>query len=157
MEKIASFRIDHTKLERGLYTSRIDGDVTTYDIRTVKPNTAAVMNNAPVHTTEHLFATFARNSEVADEVIYFGPMGCRTGFYFLVRNVSPEAVIDLTRRAFEFIAAYEGDIPGVSAVECGNYLDHDLDGAKKIARDFLPVLDGYTAAMLDYDFFREGK
>ena len=99
MEKIASFCIDHTKLPKGMYTSRIDGDVTTYDIRTRRPNIEPVMENAAIHTLEHLFATYVRNSQYADSVIYAGPMGCRTGFYFLVRDMAPETAIRLVREA----------------------------------------------------------
>jgi len=150
MKRIASFEVDHTKLDRGMYTSRIDGDVTTYDIRTRVPNVEEVMDNASIHTVEHLFATFVRNSKFADEIIYFGPMGCRTGFYFLVRNVSPADAVKLTQDAFKFIADYEGEIPGVSAAECGNYRDHSLAGAKKEAERFLPVIMSWDETKLKY-------
>ena len=100
MKKISSFTIDHTILQKGMYTSRIDGDCVTYDIRTRRPNAEPVMENAAIHTLEHLFATYVRNSEFSDSVIYFGPMGCRTGFYFIVRNtVSPAQAIELTKNA----------------------------------------------------------
>ncbi len=150
MNKIESFKINHNILEPGLYTSRIDGDITTYDIRMKKPNGGNYLENAAMHTIEHLFATFARNSEEKDEVIYFGPMGCRTGFYFLVRNIDPQRVIELVYSAFAFIADYEGEIPGVSAIECGNYLEHDLSGAKAEARAMLPVLKDYKISQLTY-------
>ncbi len=150
MKRIASFEVDHTVLEKGMYTSRVDGDVVTYDIRTRKPNAEDVMDNASIHTVEHLFATFVRNSPLADKIIYFGPMGCRTGFYFLVREMSQEDTITLTRQAFEFIAEFDGDIPGVSAVECGNYKDHSLAGAKKEAELFLPVIRKVTPESLKY-------
>ena len=133
MKRIASFEVDHTVLEKGMYISRVDGDVVTYDIRTRKPNVEEVMDNASIHTVEHLFATFVRNSQFTDRIIYFGPMGCRTGFYFLVRDMAHEDAIKLTRDAFAFIASFEGEVPGVSAVECGNYRDHSLEGAKKEA------------------------
>lgn len=139
MKRIASFEVDHTKLERGMYTSRIDGDITTYDIRMRKPNSEPVMDNASIHTIEHLFATFVRNSEFSNEIIYFGPMGCRTGFYFLVRNVSPADAVKLTKNAFKFIADFDGEIPGVSAAECGNYKDHSLAGAKAEAENSSPL------------------
>lgn len=150
MKRIASFEVDHTVLEKGMYTSRVDGDVTTYDIRTRKPNVEEVMDNASIHTVEHLFATFVRNSPLADKIIYFGPMGCRTGFYFLVRDMAPEDAISLTQQAFRFIASFNGEVPGVSAVECGNYRDHSLEGAKKEAEMFIPVIEKVTVESLNY-------
>lgn len=150
MKRIASFEVDHTDLQKGMYTSRVDGDVVTYDIRTRRPNVEEVMDNASIHTVEHLFATFVRNSPLADKIIYFGPMGCRTGFYFLVRDMAEEDAIKLTQDAFAFIAAYEGEIPGVSAAECGNYRDHSLEGAIKEAKLFLPVIEKVTVESLVY-------
>lgn len=150
MKRIASFEVDHTKLQKGMYISRIDGDVVTYDIRTRTPNTEEVMDNASIHTVEHLFATFVRNSDLADKIIYFGPMGCRTGFYFLVRDMAHEDAIRLTREAFEFIVSFEGDVPGVSAAECGNYREHSLEGAKSEAEKFLPVIKNVTVDSLNY-------
>ena len=144
MEKIASFTIDHTILPKGMYVSRVDGDVVTYDIRMRRPNVEEVLTNGSIHTIEHLFATYVRNSKFTDNIIYFGPMGCRTGCYFLTRGMDGQDVIDLAREAFEFIAAYEGEIPGVSAVECGNYRDHDLVQAKIDAADMADVLKDYT-------------
>ena len=111
MKKIASFCVNHDTLTPGIYLSRVDGPVVTYDIRMVKPNCPPYLPNAALHTIEHLFATFARNSDDADHVIYFGPMGCRTGFYFLVTDMQHNAVIDLIRDIFRRIAAYEGEIP----------------------------------------------
>ncbi|MBQ7962105.1 MAG: S-ribosylhomocysteine lyase [Clostridia bacterium] len=150
MKRIASFEVDHTVLEKGMYISRVDGDVVTYDIRTRKPNVEEVMDNASIHTVEHLFATFVRNSQFTDRIIYFGPMGCRTGFYFLVRDMAHEDAIKLTRDAFAFIASFEGEVPGVSAVECGNYRDHSLEGAKKEAEMYLPVINNVTVKSLEY-------
>lgn len=144
MKKIASFTIDHTILPKGMYVSRVDGDVTTYDIRMRRPNVEEVLTNGSIHTIEHLFATYVRNSSFTDNIIYFGPMGCRTGCYFLTRGMDGQDVINLTREAFQFIASYEGEIPGVSAVECGNYRDHDLVQAKIDAADMVKVLEGYT-------------
>ena len=151
MKRIASFEVDHTDLQKGMYTSRVDGDVVTYDIRTRRPNVEEVMDNASIHTVEHLFATFVRNSPLADKIIYFGPMGCRTGFYFLVRDMAQEDAIKLTQEAFAFIAAYEGEIPGVSAAECGNYRDHELEGAKKEGKDQVEVLKNWTVEKLIYE------
>lgn len=151
MKKIASFQIDHTILPKGMYVSRVDGDVITYDIRMRLPNKEEVMTNGEMHTIEHLFATFARNCEYADSVIYFGPMGCRTGFYFLLRdNVSKKEAIRITVEAFDFIRKFEGEIPGVSAEECGNYKDHDLDGAKKEAAMMYEVVKNITEENLVY-------
>lgn len=151
MKKIASFQIDHTILPKGMYTSRVDGDVITYDIRMRLPNKEDVMENGAMHTIEHLFATFARNSKYADDIIYFGPMGCRTGFYFLVRNnISKEDAIKLTIDAFDFIKSFDDEIPGVSAEECGNYKDHDLSGAKKEAEMMFEVLKDWNESKLIY-------
>lgn len=150
MEKIASFCVDHTKLEKGVYVSRIDGDITTYDIRMRKPNVEEVMDNGAIHTIEHLFATYARNCEYKDSVIYFGPMGCRTGCYFLTRNLDNATVLEIIKNAFRFIADYEGEIPGVSAVECGNYRDHNLEAAKNEAKEFIKILQPLTAENMQY-------
>lgn len=151
MKKIASFCVNHDTLTPGIYLSRVDGPVVTYDIRMVKPNCPPYLPNAALHTIEHLFATFARNSEDADHVIYFGPMGCRTGFYFLVTDMQHNAVIDLIRDIFRRIAAYEGEIPGAaSSAECGNYLEHDLAGAKEWAAQFLPVIENWKPENLRY-------
>lgn len=150
MEKIASFTVDHTKLLRGMYISRIDGDVVTYDIRTRRPNVEEVMENGSIHTVEHLFATFVRNSEFKDNIIYFGPMGCRTGFYFLTTGMTHAQALSLTKDALAFIESFEGEVPGVSAVECGNYRDHDLEGAKKEAADQKEILKNWTTADMIY-------
>ncbi len=151
MKKIASFEIDHTILPKGIYTSRVDGDVITYDIRMRLPNKEIVMNNGAMHTIEHLFATFVRNSEFSDKIIYFGPMGCRTGFYFLTRDsVSKSEAIRLIQQTFDFIAAYEGEIPGSSEVECGNYRDHNLEEAKQEAMQMIPVLKDWNEEKLVY-------
>lgn len=130
MEKIASFTVDHTALKEGMYLSRMDGDVITYDLRFCRPNSGRLLSNASIHTIEHLFATYVRNSRHSNHVIYFGPMGCRTGFYFIVRDMPEETVISLTNETLRFIAEYEGEVPGCSMRECGNYLEHDLAGAK---------------------------
>ncbi len=151
MEKIASFRVNHDKLETGMYISRIDGDVVTYDIRMKKPNGGDYLGNGELHTIEHLFATYARNSELSDRVIYVGPMGCRTGFYLLVRDsVSHSQAISLVRESFRFIADFEGEIPGSKKEECGNYLEHDLPKAKETAEKMLVVLENYSEEKLYY-------
>ena len=150
MEKIASFQVDHTTLMPGMYVSRVDGDVTTFDIRFVKPNTPPFLEVPAIHTIEHLFATYARNSQWKNQVIYFGPMGCRTGFYFLTRDLSREQALALTQDALRFIAAFDGEIPGTSAVECGNYLEHDLPTARRYAAEMGKVLENWAAARMDY-------
>ena len=151
MKKIASFTVDHDKLERGMYISRIDGDAVTYDIRMKKPNGGDYLSNAALHTVEHLFATFVRNGEFSDSVIYVGPMGCRTGFYLVVRDsVAPEQAIALVKDTFEFIAGFEGEMPGTKRRECGNYLEHDLAGAKAEAAEMLKVLADWTTEQLKY-------
>ena len=138
MKTIASFTINHDILKKGMYVSRIDGDVVTYDIRMKIPNMGDYVSNGALHTFEHLFATYARNSKFADQVIYVGPMGCRTGFYFLLRDsVSKADAIALVKESFEFIRGFEGDIPGATHKECGNYREHDLPGAKEVAADLL--------------------
>ena len=151
MKKIASFTVEHNRLEKGIYISRIDGDVVTYDIRMKKPNNGDYLGSGELHTIEHLFATFARNSKISDSVIYVGPMGCRTGFYLLVRDtVSHKQAVGLVQDSFRFIAGFEGEIPGSKKEECGNYLEHDLAGAKKTANDMLNVLENYTEKNLNY-------
>lgn len=152
MKKIASFTVNHDKLQKGMYISRIDGDVVTYDIRMKKPNGGDYLGNGELHTFEHLFATYARNSEYADQVIYVGPMGCRTGFYLLLRDtVSGEDAICLVKEAFAFISEFEGEIPGSKRIECGNYLEHDPEGARKTAADMLSVLKDWTKEKLEYE------
>jgi S-ribosylhomocysteine lyase len=150
MNRIASFCVDHNKLLPGLYVSRIDDDIITYDIRMRKPNVPPFLSIAAMHTIEHLFATYVRNSEFGDKVIYFGPMGCRTGFYFLVRNMEKTDAIKLMIDAFAFIAEYEGAVPGVAASECGNYLEHDLNDAKREAKSFLPMINDWNEQKLNY-------
>lgn len=151
MKRIASFSVNHDILERGMYLSRIDGDAVTYDIRMKKPNGGDYLANPVMHTVEHLFATYARNSAFTDSILYVGPMGCRTGFYLLVRDaVSHEEAIRLVRESMAFIASYEGEIPGNTSVECGNYLEHDLEGAKREAAAMAEILRGWTPEMLAY-------
>ncbi len=151
MKKIASFTVDHDKVGKGMFISRIDGDVITYDVRMKLPNGGDYIPYAAAHTIEHLFATYARNSGVADKVIYVGPMGCRTGFYFLTRDsVSAEEAITTVYNSMRFIASFEGDIPGVSRKECGNYLEHDLAAARAVAADMAEVLKNWNKDMLKY-------
>ena len=152
MEKISSFTVNHDRLEKGMYVSRTDGDVITYDIRMKKPNGGDYLGNGELHTFEHLFATYARNSEYGGQVIYVGPMGCRTGFYLLLRDaVSGSEAIRLVKEAFGFIRDFEGEIPGNRREECGNYREHDLAGARRTAEDMLTVLADWTAEKLTYE------
>ena len=138
MNKISSFTVDHLRLMSGVYVSRVDGDVVTYDIRVTRPNAEAVMSTTECHTIEHLGATFLRNHSVyGDKVVYFGPMGCRTGFYLLLSPSDTMGVVELVREMFEWIAAYEGEIPGAAAKDCGNYTDLELSSSKARAREFL--------------------
>lgn len=151
MQKIASFQVNHDTLEKGMYISRIDGDVVTYDIRMKKPNGGDYLTPDGMHTFEHLFATFARNSEYASGVLYVGPMGCRTGFYLLLRgSVSKENAIELVKASMTFIKEFEGEIPGNKKEECGNYLAHNLSEAKEWAADMEKVLSAWTVADLQY-------
>jgi S-ribosylhomocysteine lyase len=156
MEKIASFTIDHMSLLPGVYVSRkdnINGNViTTFDIRITRPNFEPVMNAAEMHTVEHLGATFLRNNEkFGSKVIYFGPMGCRTGFYLILSgDYESKDVVSLLRDTFNFVANFEGDVPGASAIECGNYLDMNLPMAKYIAKNYLNVLDNISEKNLNY-------
>ena len=157
MEKITSFTIDHLRLIPGLYVSRVDQveghPVTTFDIRITNPNEEPVMNTAEVHTIEHLAATFLRNHETyADKTIYFGPMGCRTGFYLLLAGeYTSRDIVPLMTEMFTFIADFEGDIPGACAKDCGNYLDMNLPMARYLARKYLKeVLTDITDERLNY-------
>ena len=155
MEKITSFTIDHLRLLPGVYVSRKDmaggSVITTFDLRMTRPNFEPVMNTAEMHTIEHLAATFLRNHPLfGEKIIYFGPMGCRTGFYLLTRGLTPAEALSLTVESFRFMAAFEGDVPGASEVECGNYRDMDLPTAKAEAAAMLPVLEALTADKLHY-------
>lgn len=151
MKRIASFSINHNTLEPGVYVSRVDGDITTYDMRFIKPNTPPFLPNPVMHTIEHLFATYARNSKYADNVIYFGPMGCRTGFYFLVRDLSEEQALELIKEVIKKCAEHTGDIPGAAAIECGNYKEHDKIGANTALKEYYNLLIDYKADNLKYN------
>ena len=157
MEKIASFTIDHIKLKPGIYVSRKDhvGDsvITTFDLRMTSPNDEPVMNTAEVHTIEHLGATFLRNHEEwKDKTVYFGPMGCRTGFYVIFAgDLESEDIIDVLREAADFVLDYEGEIPGYSPRDCGNYLDNNLTLAKIYMKKYKEeVLDNPVPERLHY-------
>ena len=157
MQKITSFTIDHLKLIPGVYVSRVDyageSPITTFDLRMTSPNDEPVMNTAEMHTIEHLAATFLRNhAEFGDKTIYFGPMGCRTGFYLLLSGkYESRDIIPLMQEMFSFIAAFEGEVPGASAKDCGNYLDMNLPMTKYLAKKYLEeVLTDITDERLIY-------
>lgn len=156
MEKIASFTVDHIRLEPGLYVSRKDrvGSewVTTFDLRLTSPNDEPVMNTAEMHTIEHLAATYLRNEpEWKDRVLYFGPMGCRTGFYLLLTGDYTSAeVVPLVRDCFRFIASYTGEVPGASPHDCGNYLDMNLPMANYWGRKYAALLENIGESRLNY-------
>ena len=158
MEKIASFKIDHTRLLRGIYVSHkdyLEGGVviTTFDIRMKEPNREPVLHNGAIHTIEHLAATYLRNDpEWKDRIIYWGPMGCLTGNYLLLRgDYASKDIVELMKRTFRFVADFEGEIPGAAAKDCGNYLLHDLPMARLEARKYLEeVLEQITEANLVY-------
>ena len=140
MERIASFQVDHNKLVPGMYLSRRDGDVATFDLRFKKPNTGDLLSNAELHSVEHIIATLLRNGRAKDAVIYFGPMGCRTGFYLLTRNLSFERVKQLLTEGVAMALALD-EIPGSKREECGNYLEHDLESAIEECKKYTEILN----------------
>ena len=156
MEKITSFTIDHIRLQPGLYVSRQDKvgreTVTTFDLRLTSPNEEPVLNTAEAHTIEHLAATYLRNEpQWKDRVLYFGPMGCRTGFYLLLAgDYISRDVLELVRQCFLFIANFEGDVPGASAKDCGNYLDMNLPMAKFWGKKYSELLSCVDESRLVY-------
>lgn len=152
MERIASFQVDHNKLEPGLYLSRRDGQVTTFDLRFKKPNTGDLLTNAEMHSVEHVIATLLRNGRAKDAVIYFGPMGCQTGFYLLFDStrLTDADAVELVKEAFAAGAAFSGEMPGKSAVECGNYINLDLALAKSQCAYYSQLLQSWTEADLAY-------
>ena len=150
MKKIASFTVDHTKLDEGIYISRVDGDITTYDLRMRKPNTDDLLSNSAMHSLEHMFATIVRNSEMADKVIYFGPMGCQTGFYLLMRTSEHGAVVELIKTVLKRIVEYDGEMPGNSEIECGNYRNLSVQAAKDEASLYYNKIANWTDKDLEY-------
>ena len=140
VEKIASFRINHDVLKEGIYVSRVDGDVTTYDLRTRRPNLGDYMDNLTMHSLEHMFATLVRSSKIGERVVYFGPMGCQTGFYLLVRDADNAEVLAIVCEVLRRIVEDEDEMYGVSSVECGNYKNLDLGAAKAESARYLAHL-----------------
>lgn len=152
MERIASFTVDHTTLLPGLYLSRQDGDIVTFDLRFKKPNTGDLLTNSEMHSAEHLIATLLRNSAEKDAVIYFGPMGCQTGFYFLFDNrlLSCEGAIDLLKEVFTAAADFQGEMPGKSPAECGNYINLDVETGRRVCRFYAALIQDWTVEKLAY-------
>ena len=152
MERIASFQVDHNKLVPGMYLSRRDGQVTTLDLRFKKPNTGDLLTNAELHSVEHIIATLLRNSRAKDAVIYFGPMGCQTGFYFLYDSsrLSDADAVELMKETFAQGAAYDGEMPGKSAVECGNYINLDVSLARTQCACYRDIIRNWTVEKLAY-------
>lgn len=152
MERIASFQVDHDKLEPGLYLSRRDGEVTTFDLRFKKPNAGDLLTNAEMHSVEHIIATLLRNGRAKDAVIYFGPMGCQTGFYLLVdsRQLSDADTVELVKETFAAGAAFDGPMPGYSSVECGNYINLDTALANNQCKAYCAIIKDWSAEKLAY-------
>lgn len=141
IKKITSFTVDHRSIVPGIYVSRIDSDIITYDMRTRRPNCGDYMDNATMHSFEHMFATYVRNSDAGDRVIYFGPMGCQTGFYLLMRDITNEETLATVISVLKSIIAHDGDMFGCSEIECGNYRNLSVEAAKEEAGKYLAALE----------------
>lgn len=141
MRRIASFSVNHDKISEGMYISRIDGDITTYDMRMRKPNMGDYIDNLTIHSLEHMFATYVRNSEIGASVIYFGPMGCQTGFYLLTRDVDNDTVLKAVKDVLLKIINHNGEMFGNTREECGNYRNLNLDAAKLESQRYLDILN----------------
>ncbi len=150
MNRIASFTVDHRMIEEGMYISRIDGDVVTYDLRMRKPNQGDLLSNAQMHSLEHMFATLVRNSRLFDKVIYFGPMGCQTGFYLLMRHDDHADNLELVKETLCAIMEYDGEMPGQSEIECGNYRNLDMNLAKETAKRYYNSIKNKTDQDMRY-------
>lgn len=152
MERIASFTVDHNKLLPGLYLSRRDGSVVTFDLRFKKPNTGDLLTNAEMHSAEHLIATLLRNSRAREAVVYFGPMGCQTGFYFLFDSalLSIADAVELLKEVFSAAAEFDGEMPGKSAAECGNYINLDVELGKAVCKFYAELIAHWTEEKLAY-------
>ncbi len=149
MKRIASFTVDHDKIAPGMYLSRVDGDINTYDLRTRTPNAGDYMDNVTMHSVEHMLATLLRNGEIGASVIYFGPMGCRTGFYLLTRTLPHDTVREALKKALAATLAHEGEVFGATRQECGNYKELDLAAAKQECAAYLAVLEAHKG---DYSY-----
>lgn len=145
VKKIESFKADHDKIDPGIYISRTDGDLVTYDLRTRKPNCGDYMSNITMHTVEHMFATYVRNSDIGNNVIYFGPMGCQTGFYLIVRDTSEQKVLEAVKSVLSKIINHKGEVFGATRKECGNYKNLALEPCVEECRQYLDVLNSREA------------
>ncbi len=150
MQKITSFTVDHNYIVPGFYLSRVDGDVTTYDLRTRRPNCGDYMDLSTMHTCEHMLATYLRNGELKQDILYFGPMGCQTGFYLLVRNADPERTVKALKTALAQVVAHTGEVFGNSQVECGSFRTLSLKAAQDECASYLKVLEDWTVDKLAY-------
>ncbi|MCR5207178.1 MAG: S-ribosylhomocysteine lyase [Eubacterium sp.] len=150
MKLIPGFEVDHEILKPGIYIARIDGDITTYDIRMKVPNMGDYLTNSAIHTIEHIFATYVRNTEFGDNIIYFGPSGSRTGFNLLTRRLTDNYSIQLIKDGFQYVADFWGRIPGASRKECGNSIEHNLPTAKEEAKKYLEIIRDWTKEDLAY-------
>ena len=153
LERIASFNVDHNKLLPGLYLSRRDGDAVTFDLRFKRPNTGDLLSNSEMHSAEHLIATLLRNSPQKDAVIYFGPMGCQTGFYFVFdgRLLSLAGAVDLLKEVFAAAGAFSGEMPGKSAAECGNFRNLDVDTGRAVCKWYADLIADWSEERLAYE------
>ena len=151
MKTIASFTVNHDKLKPGIYISRVDGDITTYDLRTRIPNAGDYMDHLTMHSLEHMFATYIRNSAMSDQVIYFGPMGCQTGFYLLIRNADNATVLATLREVLQNIIDHDGEMFGATRIACGNYLNLSVEAAKAEAKRYLNDLNAIPEVTFQYE------
>jgi S-ribosylhomocysteine lyase len=151
MKTIASFTVNHDKLKPGIYISRVDGDITTYDLRTRIPNAGDYMDHLTMHSLEHMFATYIRNSAISDQVIYFGPMGCQTGFYLLIRNADNEVVLATLREVLQSIIDHDGEMFGATRIACGNYQNLSVEAAKAEAHRYLNDLNAIPEVTFQYE------
>ncbi len=151
VKPIASFCVDHRKIKPGMYLSRVDGDIVTFDLRTRTPNSGDYMDNTTMHSVEHLFATYVRNSPIGDQVIYFGPMGCQTGFYLVLRDPDFATVLETVRSVLRQIIAHDGPMFGASAVECGNYRSLNTEAAQLECERYLAVLSSQKDGEFSYE------
>ena len=151
MKTIASFTVNHDKLKPGIYISRVDGDITTYDLRTRIPNAGDYMDHLTMHSLEHMFATYIRNSAISDQVIYFGPMGCQTGFYLLIRNADNEVVLATLREVLQSIIDHDGEMFGATRIACGNYQNLSVEAAKAEAQRYLNDLNAIGEVTFQYE------
>ncbi len=150
MKTIASFTVNHDTLTPGIYVSRVDGDVTTYDLRTRTPNAGDYMDHLTMHSLEHMFATFVRNGDLGPQILYFGPMGCQTGFYLLVRNADNMTVLDTVKTVLQQTVDHDGPMFGADRIACGNYKNLSLEAAKTEARRYLDILNAMEEVTFTY-------